>query len=100
MIKTSLHQLRCKDVFLSPNGVFFLCANFRRMSIDVRRNTNDRKTNKSPVKKDSWYRYGKTPSGHIQYKYPSKPGKVTVATYKGDIPPGTLNSILKQAELK
>lgn len=55
---------------------------------------------KTLLKKDGWYRYGKTPSGHMQYKHPSKPGKVTVAKYKGDIPPGTLNSILKQAGLK
>ncbi|WP_147539393.1 type II toxin-antitoxin system HicA family toxin [Anaerotruncus rubiinfantis] len=37
---------------------------------------------------------------HIQLKHPSKPGRVTVANHKGDIPPGTLNSIWKQAGLK
>lgn len=37
---------------------------------------------------------------HVQLKHPSKPGKVTVPMHSGDIPPGTLNSILKQAGLK
>ena len=38
---------------------------------------------------------------HRQYKHPSKPGKVTVAGKPSlDIPPGTLNSILKQAGWK
>lgn len=37
---------------------------------------------------------------HVQYAHPTKPGKVTVANHKGDIPPGTLSSIMKQAGLK
>ena len=37
---------------------------------------------------------------HIQLVHPSKPGKITVPQHAGDIPPGTLNSILKQAGLK
>jgi predicted RNA binding protein YcfA (HicA-like mRNA interferase family) len=37
---------------------------------------------------------------HIQLKHPTKPGKVTVPNHAGDIAPGTLNSILKQAGLK
>jgi len=38
---------------------------------------------------------------HKQFIHPEKPGKVTVADHgKKDIPPGTLNSILKQAGLK
>lgn len=37
---------------------------------------------------------------HIQLKHPAKPGKVTVPVHSGDLPRGTLNSILKQAGLK
>jgi predicted RNA binding protein YcfA (HicA-like mRNA interferase family) len=38
---------------------------------------------------------------HKQFKHPVKAGKVTVADHGSkDIPPGTLNSILKQAGLK
>jgi predicted RNA binding protein YcfA (HicA-like mRNA interferase family) len=38
---------------------------------------------------------------HRQYKHPVKPGRVTVAGHVAkDVPPGTLNSILKQAQLK
>ncbi len=33
-------------------------------------------------------------------KHPFKPGKVTVPDHRGDLAPGTLNSILKQAGLK
>lgn len=37
---------------------------------------------------------------HIQLIHPDKPGKVTLPNHKGDIPPGTLNSIWKQAGVK
>jgi predicted RNA binding protein YcfA (HicA-like mRNA interferase family) len=43
----------------------------------------------------------KTQKGsHQQLIHPVKPGKVTVPVHGGDLPPGTLNSILKQAGLK
>jgi predicted RNA binding protein YcfA (HicA-like mRNA interferase family) len=43
----------------------------------------------------------RTTGSHRQFKHPLKPGTVTVAGKPGlDIPPGTLNSILKQAGLK
>ena len=42
----------------------------------------------------------RTKGSHVQLKHSSKPGKVTVPMHSGDIPPGTLNSILKQAGLK
>ena len=42
----------------------------------------------------------RTRGSHIQLRHPIKPGKVTVPSHTGDIPPGTLNSILKQAGLK
>jgi len=38
---------------------------------------------------------------HRQFKHPTRPGLVTVAGHPNDdIPPGTLNSIMKQAGLK
>ena len=38
---------------------------------------------------------------HRQYKHPVKHGRVTVpGKLSKDIPPGTLGSVLKQAELK
>ncbi len=50
--------------------------------------------------RDGWYR---VPSrgGHRQFKHPIKRGRVTVSGKPSDdLPPGTLNSILKQADLK
>lgn len=41
-----------------------------------------------------------TKGSHIQLTHPTKPGKVTLPNHKGDLPPGTLNSIWKQAGLK
>ena len=37
---------------------------------------------------------------HFQLIHPTKPEKVTIPNHKGDIPPGTLNSIWGQAGLK
>lgn len=42
-----------------------------------------------------------TKGSHRQFKHPTKPGRVTVAGQPSDeLAPGTLNSILKQAQLK
>jgi predicted RNA binding protein YcfA (HicA-like mRNA interferase family) len=49
---------------------------------------------------DGWY-IKVTRGSHRQLKHPTKPGRVTVAGKPSDdLPPGTLNSILKQAGLK
>ncbi len=49
---------------------------------------------------DGWYLVA-TKGSHRQYKHPSKPGRVTIAGHsRDDLAPGTLNSILKQAQLK
>jgi predicted RNA binding protein YcfA (HicA-like mRNA interferase family) len=49
---------------------------------------------------DGW-RLHTTKGSHRQYKHPSKPGRVTVSgALSDDLAPGTLNSILKQAQLK
>ena len=51
------------------------------------------------IKKDGWeYQY--TRGSHFCYTHKIKSGKVTIPNHKGDIPKGTLNSILKQAGLK
>ncbi len=51
--------------------------------------------------KDGWREVeSRTKGSHIQLKHPTKAGKVTVPNHKGDIAPGTLNSILRQAGLK
>ena len=52
------------------------------------------------IEKDGWYLVA-TRGSHRQYKHHLKPGRVTIAGNPGhDIAPGTLNSILKQAEIK
>lgn len=49
---------------------------------------------------DGWYLVA-TKGSHRQYKHPTKPGRVTIAGHSGDdLAPGTLNSVLKQAQLK
>lgn len=49
---------------------------------------------------DGWY-LARTRGSHRQYRHRSKPGTVTVAGKPSlDLPPGTLNSVLKQAGLR
>ena len=49
---------------------------------------------------DGWY-LARTKGSHRQFKHSSKPGLVTIAGKPSlDMPRGTLNSILKQAQLK
>ena len=49
---------------------------------------------------DGWY-LDRTRGSHRQFKHPTKSGIVTVAGKPSDdLAPGTLNSILKQAQLK
>jgi len=52
------------------------------------------------LEEDGW-RLARTKGSHRQYKHSSKPGLVTVAGKRStEIPRGTLNSIMKQAQLK
>jgi predicted RNA binding protein YcfA (HicA-like mRNA interferase family) len=52
------------------------------------------------IEADGWYLVV-TRGSHRQYKHPTKPGRVTIAGHPSDeLAPGTLNSILKQAQLK
>ncbi len=49
---------------------------------------------------DGWYYVGSV-GGHRQYKHAMKKGKVTIpGNASAEIPPGTANSILRQAGLK
>ncbi len=51
------------------------------------------------LKADGWEQVVQKGS-HVQFRHPSKPGRVTVPHPKRDIPVGTLRSIEKQAGLK
>ena len=52
------------------------------------------------IEQDGWYLVA-TKGSHRQYKHLTKPGRVTIAGNPShDLAPGTLNSILKQAQLK
>lgn len=52
------------------------------------------------IERDGWFRVVVRGS-HRQYKHPTKPGRVTIAGHPNeDLAPGTLNSVLKQAQMK
>ena len=52
------------------------------------------------IEADGWYMVA-TKGSHRQYKHARKPGRVTIAGHPGDeMAPGTLSSVLKQAQLK
>ena len=52
------------------------------------------------IESDGWFLV-KTKGSHRQFKHPSKNGRVTIAGHSNeDLALGTLNSILKQAQLK
>ncbi|MXX77232.1 MAG: type II toxin-antitoxin system HicA family toxin [Holophagales bacterium] len=52
------------------------------------------------IRRDGWHLVA-TKGSHRQYRHPAKPGKVTVpGKLNDDVPPGTWNSILRQAGLK
>jgi predicted RNA binding protein YcfA (HicA-like mRNA interferase family) len=52
------------------------------------------------IEADGWYLVV-TKGSHRQYKHPSKPGRVTIAGHPShDLAPGTLNSIVKQAQIE
>jgi predicted RNA binding protein YcfA (HicA-like mRNA interferase family) len=52
------------------------------------------------LRDDGWYLVA-TIGSHRQFKHATKPGRVTLAgKLSDDLPPGTLNSIFKQAGWK
>lgn len=51
---------------------------------------------------DGWF-LERVSGSHMQYRHPTKPGTVTIPAggkMAKDVPPGTLNSVLKQAQLR
>jgi predicted RNA binding protein YcfA (HicA-like mRNA interferase family) len=51
------------------------------------------------IEADGWYLVA-TRGSHRQYKHTTKLGRVTIAGHPGDdLAPGTLSSVLKQAQL-
>ena len=53
------------------------------------------------LKNDGWIPEKRKGTAHIQFTHPVKKGKVTVSDHgTKEVPPGTLNAILKQAGLK
>ena len=51
------------------------------------------------IEADGWCLVA-TKGSHRQYKHPAKLGRVTIAGHpRDDLAPGTLNSVLKQAQL-
>ena len=51
------------------------------------------------LEKDGWYKVVQSGS-HVQFRHPSKKGRVTVPHPKKDIPIGTLRSIERRSEIK
>jgi predicted RNA binding protein YcfA (HicA-like mRNA interferase family) len=51
------------------------------------------------LEKDGWYKADQSGS-HIQFRHPTKKGRVTVPHPKKDLPIGTLKSIERQAGIK
>ena len=52
------------------------------------------------VSEDGWV-VVRTRGSHRQYRHPEKKGRVTIpGNLNDDLPPGTWNSILKQAQLR
>lgn len=52
------------------------------------------------IENGGWYLV-RTKGSHRQFRHPQKPGVVTVSGNLGkEMPPGTFNSVLKQAELR
>ncbi|MGA1822710.1 MAG: type II toxin-antitoxin system HicA family toxin [Thermoplasmatota archaeon] len=52
------------------------------------------------LESDGWFLV-KQKGSHMQFKHPIKKGRVTIAGHPGDdLARGTLNSVLKQAQIK
>ena len=66
-----------------------MCINTHMNSRDVIR----------ALKANGWVEVAQKGS-HVQFKHPSRPGRVTVPHPKRDVPLGTLRSIARQAGLR
>ncbi len=49
---------------------------------------------------DGWYRIKSNSGGHLQFKHPTKPGKVTIPNHPGDIDNIVIRSIEKQSGVR
>jgi len=67
----------------------YMCINTHMNSRDVIR----------ALKANGWVEVAQKGS-HVQFKHPSRPGRVTVPHPKRDLPLGTLRSIARQAGLR
>lgn len=59
--------------------------------------SNNRRDVAQRLAADGWQIVRKGPGDHVQYKHPTRPGRVTIDTGTRDIPTGTLKSIYMQA---
>ncbi|MCS0501395.1 type II toxin-antitoxin system HicA family toxin [Ancylobacter mangrovi] len=59
--------------------------------------TNKRRDLEKRLRAEGWEIVRRGPGDHVQYKHPTRPGRVTIDTGLNDIPTGTLKSICKQA---
>ncbi len=59
----------------------------------------DSRTVIATIEADGWTKVGQKGS-HVQFKHPTKPGKVTVPHPEKDLPIGTVKSIERQAGVK
>lgn len=63
-----------------------------------KRHTNKTREVLKALKRDGWIEARTGPGDHVQYKHPTKRGRVTVDTGEPEIPTGTLRSIYRAAE--
>jgi predicted RNA binding protein YcfA (HicA-like mRNA interferase family) len=59
--------------------------------------SNQRRDIEARLRAEGWAIVRKGPGDHVQYKHPTRPGRVTIDTGSREIPTGTLRSIYKQA---
>ena len=79
-----------------PTHGDWLCPGTRRGNYSRHEGTDIIKL----LERDGWY-LKETLGSHRQYKHSVKLGRVTLPGHPNDdLPPGTLNSVLKQAGLK
>jgi predicted RNA binding protein YcfA (HicA-like mRNA interferase family) len=50
------------------------------------------------LREDAWIEARRGPGDHVQFKHPTKPGRVTIDTGAREIPTGTLRNIYRTAD--
>ncbi len=50
------------------------------------------------IERDGWFAV-ESPGGHRQFRHSTKSGRVTIPMHGGDMTPGTIRSIIRQAGL-